>query len=167
VLQGLFGGGLVATGQSALRDVLPPEQIGASQGVFALIVVVGPVLAPILGGSIIDSLSWQWVFFINLVPGVLSGIIVGTMLRNPEETQRLPVDVLGMAFLPASVGPLQYVLSEGERQDWFSSGPIVIAAILSVVGLASFILWELHGTCEPIVDLRIFGSIEAFPRVWS
>jgi DHA2 family multidrug resistance protein len=158
VVQGLFGGGLVATGQSALRDVFPPEQIGASQGVFALIVVVGPILAPVLGGAIIDSLSWQWVFFINIVPGVLSAAIVGTMLRNPQEPTRLPVDVLGIAFLVAAVGSLQYVLDEGERQDWFSSASILTAAILSAAGFVSFILWELYGTREPVVDLRIFSK---------
>jgi DHA2 family multidrug resistance protein len=153
--QGLFGGGLIATAQSALRDTFRPEEVATSQGVFVLIIVVGPILAPVLGGAIVDTLSWPWIFFVNVVPGLASAIVVGTMLRNPSEPKKLSVDVIGIALLTVGIGSLQYVLDEGERNDWFASQTIGIAAILAVTGLVSFVLWELFGTREPIVDLRI------------
>ena len=155
VLQGLFGGGLVATAQSALRDTFPIEEVGASQGAFAFVVVVGPIIAPMLGGAIVDGLSWQWIFFINLIPGLGSILIVGTMLRNPEEPRRSRVDLPGIALLAVGVGSLQYLLDEGQRKDWFGSGDIVVAAIASAAGLTLFVVWELFGTTEPIVDLRV------------
>ena len=139
IVQGLFGGGLIATSQSSLRDTFPQAEVGTSQGFFVIVVVIGPILAPVLGGAIIDSLSWPWIFFINLIPGVVSALIVGTMLRNPGEPQRLRVDSFGIALLVLGIGSLQYCLDEGERNDWFGSQAIVIAAILAVVGIASFV----------------------------
>ena len=155
IVQGLFGGGLVATAQSALRETFPPAEVGTSQGFFVIVVVVGPIVAPILGGAIVDSISWQWIFFVNLVPGVISAVIVGTMLRNPAEPRPLKVDTLGIGLLAVGIGSLQYFLDEGERNDWFGSQAITVAAILAAAGLTAFVLWELFGAREPIVDLRI------------
>lgn len=155
VVQGLFGGGLIATSQSALRDTFPPEEVAASQGAFAVVVIVGPIIAPMLGGYIVDASSWQWVFYINLLPGIASAIIVGTMLRNPAEPRRSPVDLFGVALLAASLGSLQYVLDEGERSDWFGSDAIVVAAVLAAIAGIGFVLWELWGTRDPIVNLRV------------
>ena len=163
IVQGLFGGGLIATAQSALRDIFPPEEMAVSQGVFVLIIVVGPILAPVLGGAIVDNLSWQWIFFVNLIPGLISGAVVWTMLRNPAEPKVSRVDAVGVALLAVGIGSLQYFLDEGERRDWFSSHAIAIAALLAVVGLLSFIFWELYGTREPIVDLRIFAKYRSVP----
>jgi MFS transporter, DHA2 family, multidrug resistance protein len=155
VIQGLFGGGLVATSQSALRDTFPPAQVGTSQGFFVIVVVVGPILAPLLGGAIVDSVSWPWIFFVNVVPGAISAAIVGTMLRNPGEPKRLSVDIPGIALLAVGIGSLQYLLEEGERHDWFGSNAIVIAALLAATGLIAFALWEVFGAREPVVDLRL------------
>lgn len=163
IIQGLFGGGLIATAQSTLRDTFPPEEIGLSQGIFVLIVVVGPILAPLLGGAIVDNLSWPWIFFVNVLPGLISAGIVGTMLRNPSEPKAMPVDAMGIALLALGIGSLQYFLDEGERKDWFASPAIEVAALLAVCGLASFILWELYGAREPIVDLRIFARYRSVP----
>jgi DHA2 family multidrug resistance protein len=163
IVQGLFGGGLIATAQSALRDIFPPEEMAISQGIFVLIIVVGPILAPVLGGAIVDNLSWQWIFFVNLIPGLISAAIVGTMLRNPTAPKALRVDALGVALLALGIGSLQYFLDEGERHDWFSSQTISIAAGLAVLGLLSFIFWELYGTREPIVDLRLFAKYRSVP----
>lgn len=157
IVQGLFGGGLIATAQSALRDIFPAAEMATGQGVFVLIIVVGPILAPVLGGAIVDNLSWPWIFFVNIVPGVTSAIIVGTMLRNPGEPKALRVDAAGVALLAVGIGALQYFLDEGERHDWFASQAIQIAAVLALGGLVGFILWELYGTRAPIVDLRIFA----------
>ena len=158
IAQGLFGGGLIATAQSALRDIFPPQEIAISQGIFVLIIVVGPILAPVLGGGIVDNLSWQWIFFVNVIPGLISAAIVGTMLRNPTEPKALRVDAVGVALLAVGIGSLQYFLDEGERHDWFSSQAISVVAALAVLGLLSFTFWELYGTREPIVDLRLFAK---------
>jgi DHA2 family multidrug resistance protein len=156
VVQGAFGGGLIATSQVILRDTFPKEQLGTSSGIFALALTVGPALGPTLGGFLTDNFSWQWVFDINIVPGVIALIIVLTTLRNPAEPKRMPFDSLGVALLAVGLGSMQYVLDEGERNDWFADGRILFASATAVLGLVAFVYWELRGTKTPIVDLRIF-----------
>jgi DHA2 family multidrug resistance protein len=155
IVQGLFGGGLIATAQATLRDTFTVAETGIAQGVFAIIVLVGPIIAPMLGGYLVDAASWQWIFFINIVPGVISAIVVGTMLRNPTEPIATSVDVGGVALLVIGLGSLQFLLEEGERRDWFSSSSISVASITAVLGGVAFIAWELFGTRTPIVDLRV------------
>jgi DHA2 family multidrug resistance protein len=156
VLQGAFGGGLIATSQIILRDTFGREKIGASSALFAIALTVGPALGPTLGGVLTDSFSWPWVFEINLVPGAIAATIILTMLRNPSEPKRLPLDAIGIGLLAVGLGSLQFVLDEGERRDWFADGSIMLFATTFVLGMTAFALWELFGTSRPIVDLRVF-----------
>ena len=155
VVQGIFGGGLIATGQAALRDTFPPEKLGASQGVFALGAIVGPTIGPTLGGWLTDNFSWNYCFLINVVPGIIAGIIVLTMLRNPAEPKRIPLDTMGLGLLALGLGSMQYVLDEGQRKDWFSDGSIVLFTLISLSSLAVFVVWELCYARDPVVDLRV------------
>jgi len=159
ILQGLCGGGLISTGQAILRDTFPRSELGKSQALVALAAVGGPSIAPTLGGVLTDALSWNWVFFINVAPGVLAAIVGGFTLRNPGY-HRKPggFDAIGLILLACGLGALQYVLDEGERNDWFADGGITALAVSAVVGLAGFALWEIYGTKIPIVDLRILRN---------
>jgi len=155
LVQGLFGGGLIATAQATLRDTFTPQETGLAQGIFAVIILVGPIIAPMLGGYLVDAASWQWIFFVNVLPGVFSAIVVGTMLRNPTKPVSTDVDAGGIALLVLALGSLQFVLEEGERRDWFGSPSIGIAAAGAAIGGIAFVLWELFGAKSPIVDLRV------------
>lgn len=157
-VQGLFGGGLLATGQSILRDSFPPDKLGASQGIFALGVIVGPALGPPLGGILVDNASWNFVFDINIVPGVASSLLILALLRDPVVSQKSSVDGIGLALLAVGLGTMQYVLTEGERNYWFAAPAISIATIACVASLIAFIVWELYGTDHPIVDLRVLRN---------
>jgi len=156
VIQGAFGGGLIATSQIILRATFPPEKLGASSALFAIALTVGPALGPTLGGLLTDSFSWPWVFEINLVPGAIAAVIVLTMVRNPVGPVRLSLDAIGVGLLTVGLGSLQFVLDEGERRDWFSDPSIVVFAFACVLGLTAFALWELFGTAAPIINLRVF-----------
>ena len=156
LVQGAFGGGLIATSQIVLRDTFGAERAGTSSALFAIALTLGPALGPTLGGILTDTVSWPWVFDINIIPGVLAAAIVLTTLRNPLPPQRLPLDGPRLAFLIVALGSLQYVLDEGERNYWFDDARIVAFTCSFVIGLAVFVLWELYGTKRPIVDLRIF-----------
>jgi DHA2 family multidrug resistance protein len=154
IVQGAFGGGLIATGQAALRDTFPPERLGASQGIFALGAIVGPTVGPTLGGYLTDNFSWNYVFLINIVPGLFAGIVILAMMRNPTKPARMSLDWLGLGLLATGLGSLQYILDEGQRKDWFSDSSIVLFAWLATLALGAFVYWELRGTTRPIVDLR-------------
>lgn len=155
IVQGLFGGGLLATSQAILRDTFPPEKLGLSQGIFALGAVMGPALGPPLGGILVDQASWNWCFDINIVPGTIAAFIALALLRDPGEARKTPVDALGIALLAAFVGTLQYVVTEGEQYGWFENTSILLSAIACIVSLTAFIWYEIRGTSQPIVDLRL------------
>ncbi len=158
VIQGVFGGGLLATGQSILRDTFPPEKIGTSQGIFAIGAIMGPALGPPLGGILVDNFSWNLVFFINIVPGVIATALLLPLLKDPTKPQKVGLDYIGLSLLVAFVGSLQYVLTEGERNYWFSDPAILVLTIVAVVAFAAFVLYELYGTDQPVVDLRVLSN---------
>jgi MFS transporter, DHA2 family, multidrug resistance protein len=154
LVQGAFGGGLLSTAQLILRDTFPPERLGTSQSIFALGTVLGPSIGPTLGGIITDNFSWPWVFDVNIVPGILSFILLALYLRDNRKPQRSSVDTVGIALLIVTVGTLQYVLDQGQHDDWFSDPSITMCAWIAAFGLVSFVLWELRYP-SPIVDLRM------------
>jgi DHA2 family multidrug resistance protein len=154
ILQGAFGGGLLATAQVILRETFPPEQLGMSQSIFALGTILGPSIGPTLGGILVDNLSWPWVFDVNLVPGIVSFFLLARYLRDVAKPRKTSVDVTGIVLLVVSVSCLQYVLDQGQTNDWFSDQSIQICSLLFVVATAAFVWWELRVN-EPIVDLRI------------
>jgi DHA2 family multidrug resistance protein len=155
IVQGLFGGGLLATSQAILRETFPPSQLGLSQAIYTVGAVVGPSAGPTIGGLLTDNVSWRWVFDVNIVPGIVAIVILLALLRNPARLPSSGFDGIGLALLATGLGSLQYVLDEGERNDWFNSGTILILTCTSVAGLVSFFAWELWGTKRPIVDLRV------------
>ncbi len=162
VVQGIFGAGLLATSQTILRDTFPPEQLGVSQGIFALGAIMGPALGPPLGGVLVDNANWNWVFDINVVPGVASFLLLLTFLRDPTTPRRTPLDVPGLLLLVIGIGSFQYVLSEGERWDWFSDTNNCLFAVAAAIGISGLIWWELRAK-QPLVDLRAFR----YRAVWG
>ena len=155
VLQGLCGGGLISTGQAIMRDTFPAKQLGLSQALTSIGAIIGPSIGPTLGGILTDALSWNWVFYINIVPGILSAILCFALLRDPAGRSRATLDGVGLGLMAMGLGSLQYVLDEGERYGWFGDVNILATATLSVVSLVSFAYWELKVVKNPIVDLRI------------
>ncbi|MEO9170428.1 MAG: DHA2 family efflux MFS transporter permease subunit [Candidatus Baltobacteraceae bacterium] len=155
VLQGLCGGGLISTGQAIMRDTFPARQLGLSQALTSIGAIIGPSIGPTLGGVLTDALSWNWVFFINIVPGILAALLCFSLLRDPGGRTRVSLDGVGLALMAMGLGSLQYVLGEGERYGWFDDRTIVATTLLSITSLASFVFWELKIVKNPIVDIRI------------
>ena len=166
ILQGIGGGGLAPSEQSILADTFPPEQRGHAFAAYAIVVVVGPVLGPTLGGYITDHASWHWIFLINVPVGLLSLVLVGSFVCEPdilvkERKERLKgglrVDALGFAFVALGLGCLEFTLDRGEREDWFSSPMIVATAAIAAVSLVALVFRELR-TSDPIVNLRLLAN---------
>ena len=154
IIQGLGGGGLISTSQATLRDTFPINQQGAAQGIFAMGVIVGPAMGPVLGGFITDNLSWRWAFFINLPIGIMAALLTYFFMRNPEKPRAARLDWIGLGLLAMGLGSLQYVLDQGQQNDWFSDGGIRLLSTLSVVGLVGFVIWTLRSGI-PVVDLHV------------
>jgi MFS transporter, DHA2 family, multidrug resistance protein len=158
VVQGLFGGGLLATGQLVLRDTFPPKQLSASQGIFTIGAVMGPALGPPLGGLLVDNWSWNWCFDINIVPGAFAAVVLFLLLRDPMKPRKMPLDVVGVLLLALSLGSMQYVLTEGELHYWLADPINLVMTIVCIFSLTAFIIFELRITPTPVVDLRVFKN---------
>lgn len=153
--QGIFGAFLMPMSQTLLLRVFPPEQQNIGMGMWAMTLLLGPALGPIIGGWLTDNWSWHWIFLIN-VPVALLAIIGGLALLRPIETERqiLPIDYVGLVLLVIWVGCLQVILDIGRNHDWFGDPLIVVLAITSAIAFLIFVVWEITEE-HPVVDLRI------------
>ncbi|HEY8314733.1 MAG TPA: DHA2 family efflux MFS transporter permease subunit [Candidatus Baltobacteraceae bacterium] len=156
LLQGLFGGGIMLLSQQIMRDTFPAAQLALSQSLFALAIVVGPTIGPTLGGVLTDNLSWRWVFFINVLPGLLAAALAWTYLRDAEAPKPVRADGPGIVLLAAGLASMVYVLEQGERAGWFDDSTIVTLILVALASLGAFVWWELRGTATPAVALRVF-----------
>lgn len=165
LVQGFGAGALQPTEQAILRQTFPPEEQGMAMALFGVAVVIGPAFGPTLGGYIVDNYSWQWIFYINLPVGVFALFMVSRFVHEPEDIraanlamaakQRQNLDWQGIALLAVGVATLQYVLEEGNRNDWFDSRLITSLAVLSAIALVAFVMRELTATV-PAVNISLF-----------
>jgi DHA2 family multidrug resistance protein len=164
-IQGFGAGALQPTEQAILRQTFPLKEQGMAMALFAMAVMLGPAIGPTLGGFIVDNYAWPWIFYINVPVGILGLVMVATFVHEDEEivaknrelaeAQRKNVDWWGIGLMVVGLCALQYVLEEGQQNDWFESREITAVFALAIVVLAAFVIREL--TCEvPAVNLRLF-----------
>jgi DHA2 family multidrug resistance protein len=157
VIQGAFAGPMIPLSQSLLLANYPEDKKGLATALWATVAVAAPVVGPILGGYITDNYSWPWIFYINVPVGLLSVYLTAMILRKREtEIVKKPIDYVGLFLLAAGIGSLQVLLDKGKDLDWFNSTTIIILAVISIVCLSFFIIWELTEE-HPIVDLSLFA----------
>jgi DHA2 family multidrug resistance protein len=165
VFQGIGGGGTAPVEQSMIVDTFPPEKRGLAFAIYGIVVIVGPILGPSIGGWITDNASWHWVFFINVPVGILSLSLTYIFVDEPKALQDrraeihragLRVDYLGFALMALFLGCLEITLDRGQRYDWFSNTSILVCAIIAAVSLIALVPWELTHK-DPIVRISMFG----------
>ena len=157
ILQGAGGGALQPVAQAVLLETFPPEKRGSAMSVYAMGVVVAPILGPTLGGWITDNYSWRWAFYINLPIGIIAIAMCWMFLEDPPYLKSRPpgrMDTIGLGLLIVWIGCLQVLLDKGQDEDWFSSNFIRWLTFFAVAGLIAFVIWELS-MASPIVNLRI------------
>ena len=155
LLQGFFGAALVPLSQAILLDIYRPEERGSAMALFGVSVMVGPVLGPVIGGWLTDHISWRWVFYINLGIGAVAFFGVSTFVTETKRDLSAKLDWMGFGALSVAIAALQIFLDRGEQLDWFSSGEIIIEA---VVCAAAFYIFLIHTfTAEKsFVNPRLF-----------
>ena len=165
IMQGAAGGGLQPVSQAILKDTFPPKQFGIAFAVYGMVVVVAPSMGPVIGGWITDSYSWRWIFYMNVPIGILSVLLVSRLVKDPaylvDEVKKarghLRLDYIGIGVLALCLGSLQVVLDKGQEDNWFNSHLIATLAVLFLVSLVLFVIWELTRP-EPVMDLRLFKN---------
>ncbi|MEJ1160664.1 DHA2 family efflux MFS transporter permease subunit [Prosthecomicrobium sp. N25] len=154
LLQGVFGAALVPLSQAVMMDIYPPEKRGQAMAVWGMGVMLGPIMGPTLGGWLTETLSWHWVFFVNLPFGIATVLGLMTFM---EETEARPMgfDWFGFAALSIGIGALQLMLDRGESVGWFDSAEIVAEAVVSGAGFWYFVVHSLTAE-KPFIPIQIF-----------
>jgi EmrB/QacA subfamily drug resistance transporter len=155
-LQGMAGGALTPVGTAILYRTFPPAQRLQVSRVLIIPTVLAPASGPVIGGLLVDQLSWRWVFYVNVPIGIaacLFGLIFLSEYREPAAGR---FDVAGFLLAGGGLALVMYALSEGPTYGWTSPG-ILGSALVGLLVLAAFVVVELR-TQEPMVDMRLLGD---------
>lgn len=156
-IQGFVGAGMIPTVFASAYTVFPRNKFHIVAPIIGLVATLAPTVGPTVGGYITDLMSWHWLFFINIVPGI--GITIGVLalvdFDKPNFKLLEQFDWWGLASMAGFLGSLEYVLEEGPRNDWLQDESIFFFAIVCVVSAVVFFYRALTQK-EPIVDIRAF-----------
>jgi EmrB/QacA subfamily drug resistance transporter len=156
-VQGLGGGGLIVTTQAVVGDIVPPRRRGRYQGLFGAVFGVSTVLGPLLGGFFVDSLSWRWIFYINLPLGLVALAVIGVAFQSHQTTQRHVIDLLGTVVLGTGLSAIILFTSLGGNTFAWRSAPMLGLLLVAVAMLALFPFVESRCP-EPILPLELFRN---------
>lgn len=158
-VQGFVGAGMIPTVFASAYTVFPRSKFHIVGPIIGLVSTLAPTVGPTVGGYLTDALSWHWLFFINIVPGIFVtlGVLALVDFDEPNMSLLSRLDWIGLAAMGGFLGSLEYVLEEGPRNDWFEESLIVIFTIVMLMSAAIF-FYRAFTQKEPIVDLRTFGD---------
>ncbi len=157
-LQGFCGGVLIPTAFAIILTTLPPAKHPIGLAMFAITATFAPSIGPTIGGWLTENYGWEYVFYLNLVPGLLLLAAVWYAIApQPIQLQLLKQgDWGGIISMAIGLGCLQVVLEEGSRKDWFESNFIVRLSIVAVIFLIAF-FWIEFTRQRPFINLRLLG----------
>jgi EmrB/QacA subfamily drug resistance transporter len=156
VLQGIGGGMLTPVGMAMLFRAFPPAERMRASAILTVPTTFAPAAGPLLGGVLVDSLSWRWVFLVNIPVGVIAVGYGLFFLRDTDKPTAGRFDLGGFLLSGAGFAALMYGVSAGPERGW--SDPLILAALaVGVVLLVALVLTQRR-TREPLLALRLFGD---------
>jgi DHA2 family multidrug resistance protein len=157
--QGFTGGVLIPTAITIVRSRLPTDKQPVGVALFGMVATFAPAVGPTAGGWLTENLSWHYIFYLNVVPGLLA-IALQLYALDPAPMRLSDLkhgDWLGICAMAIGLSSLTFVLEEGQREEWFGSNLIVAGTIAAVLGIAVFLIAELT-TDRPFINLRLFAK---------
>ena len=157
-LQGFTGGVLIPMAFTLVLTKLPKPQQPIGLSLFALTATFAPAIGPTIGGYLTETYGWQYIFFVNLIPGAVMVVVLWlTLEREPMRLSLLEHgDWFGIGAMAIGLAALQTVLDEGNKDGWFDSVFIIRLALVAAVFLSLFVWIELK-SADPAVNLRLLG----------
>jgi MFS transporter, DHA2 family, multidrug resistance protein len=158
-IQGFLGAGMIPTVFASAYTVFPRSKFHIVGPIIGLVATLAPTIGPTVGGYITDALSWHWLFFINVIPGL--GIIVGVWtlvdFDQPDFELLDHFDWFGLIAMAGFLGALEYVLEEGPQYEWLQDTSVAICAAVCAISAVAF-FYRVLTAREPIVDIRAFAN---------
>ncbi|MFG2085919.1 DHA2 family efflux MFS transporter permease subunit [Spirillospora sp. NPDC048824] len=154
VLQGLGGGMIMPAGMTIMTQAAGPQRVGQVMSIIGVPMLLGPIMGPILGGWLVDDVSWRWIFFINLPIGIVALVLAGRILKPDEPKPAERLDLIGLLLLSPGLASLIYGVAKGaEGRDFLETEPLAftVAGAVLVVG---FVFRALSAE-SPLIDLRL------------
>ena len=156
-LQGLGAGGLIVGALAIIGDVVPPRERGRYMGYLGGVWAFASVAGPLIGGFIVDNLSWRWVFYVNVPVAIVALVIVAAVLPESAARIRHRIDFEGTALLAAGATAITLGLTWGGVQYPWGSNVIVGLFVAAAVLLVLFVLQERRAV-EPVIPLELFRN---------
>ncbi len=158
-IQGFIGGGMIPTVFASAYTVFPRSRQPVISALIGLVATLAPTIGPTVGGYLTDALSWHWLFFINVVPGIAVTVLTLVLVDFDKPSLKLleNFDWWGLVSMAGFLGALEYVLEEGPRYDWLQDDTIALFAAISAVSAVVFFARVLTARA-PIVDLTAFAN---------
>jgi EmrB/QacA subfamily drug resistance transporter len=168
-VQGLGAGGLIVLTQATVGDIVPPRERGRYQGIFGGVFGISSVAGPLLGGLIVEHVSWRWVFYVNLPIGLAALAVLAVTLPNAPGRARPVIDYAGAGLLAAGLSAIVLVTSLGGTTWAWGSATTVLTGALGVLALVAFVLVERRAA-EPILPPalwreRVFATAGALSAI--
>jgi len=157
VLQGIGGGMVLPVTITILTRAAGRERIGRAIATIGLVGQLGPILGPILGGSIIDSVGWHWLFFVNIPICLVALALAPFFLASGDSQPAGALDVLGLVLLTPGVVALAYGLSQATGTDGFEATAVWLPMALGIALLAAFTVRSLRSVRPALIDVRVFA----------
>ncbi len=158
-IQGFLGAGMIPTVFASAYTVFPRSKFHIVVPIIGLVATLAPTIGPTVGGIITDAMSWHWLFFINIVPGVCItiGVLALVDFDQPNFALLERFDWWGLIFMAGFLGSLEYVLEEGPQYEWMQDTSVAICALVGGLSMIAF-FWRVLTAEEPIVDIRTFSD---------
>jgi EmrB/QacA subfamily drug resistance transporter len=155
VLQGIGGGMILPLGQMMMASAAGPKRMGRVMSVVAVPAMLAPILGPTLGGVILESVSWRWIFYINVPIGVLAVIAAIRILPAAAGGERRELDVRGLALMMTGLPLLTYGLAEIGTKGSFTAVQVIVPCLVGFALIGLFVLHALNAR-RPLLNLRLY-----------
>jgi EmrB/QacA subfamily drug resistance transporter len=156
-VQGIGAGGLMVGAQAIIADIVPPRERGRYMGLIGSVFAIASVAGPLLGGFLVETISWRWVFYVNMPIGVIAVLVVVFKLHLSTPAQRHSIDYLGAGLLTGGVSALILLTTWGGNEYAWGS-PEVVGLALAGLALIGAFIWQERRAAEPIIPLSLFRS---------
>ncbi|WP_097005093.1 MDR family MFS transporter [Lacrimispora amygdalina] len=159
LLQGIGAGLLMPTMTNMLVQISGGRNIGHMASIVSLPMLLAPILGPVLGGIIVNSLGWRWIFYVNIPVSIIALLLAfwGIPADSPAK-EKQPLDIAGILLLSPAFALLIYGIAQIASHDGLNSSAVLVPVLMGLIMMAAFVFYALHTRISPVLDLHLFRS---------